>query len=66
VEPGGAIELQAAFCEESRTSSPSVTAARKKSEKTKDLFVVFSQEKSLHGGFYQAHNCETALAGWFF
>jgi hypothetical protein len=44
---GGAIELHAAFREESRTSLPSVRAARRKSGKAKDLFVVFSQGKPL-------------------
>jgi len=47
VELGGAIELHAAFREESRTSLPSVSAARRKSGKAKALFVVFSQGKPL-------------------
>jgi hypothetical protein len=45
VELGGAIELHAAFREESRTSLPSVSAARRKSGEAIGHFVVFSQEK---------------------
>jgi hypothetical protein len=47
VELGGAIKLHAAFRKESRTSLPSVSAARSKSGKAKRLFVVFSQGKPL-------------------
>jgi hypothetical protein len=45
VELDGAIQLHAAFREESRTSLPSVSAARRKSGEATDLFVVFLQEK---------------------
>jgi len=45
VELVGAIELHAAFREESRTSLPVVSAARRKSGEAIDLFVVFSQGK---------------------
>jgi hypothetical protein len=45
VELGGAIELHAAFREESRTSLPSLSAARRKSGEAIGLFVVFSQGK---------------------
>jgi hypothetical protein len=45
VELDGAIKLHAAFNEQSRTSLPSVSAARRKSGKATDLFVVFLQEK---------------------
>jgi hypothetical protein len=47
VELGGAIELHAAFREESRTSLPSLGAACRKSGGATELFVVFSQGKPL-------------------
>jgi len=47
VELGGAIELHAAFREESRTSLPSAIAARRKSGGATTPFVVFSQGKPL-------------------
>jgi hypothetical protein len=45
VELGGAIELHAAFREESRTSLPSVNATRRKSGKAAGSVVVFFQRK---------------------
>jgi hypothetical protein len=52
VELGGAIELHAAFRNESRTSLPSVSAARRKSGKAKKPLVVFSQGKPLLANFF--------------
>jgi hypothetical protein len=51
VKLGGAIELHAAFREESRTSLPSVSTARRKSGGATSPFVVFSQGKPLLATF---------------
>jgi putative transposase len=61
VEPGGAIELHAAFHQESRTSLPSVSATLRKSGGATSPFVVFSQGKPLLATFMRPRNCETAL-----
>jgi hypothetical protein len=45
VELGDALELHAAFREESRTSLPSMSAARRKSRGAMSPFVVFYQGK---------------------
>jgi hypothetical protein len=61
VELGGAIELHAAFREESRTSLPSVSAARRKSGKAKHLFVFSQKENPSSRPLSGNSNCETAL-----
>jgi hypothetical protein len=53
VELGGAIELDAAFREESRTSLPSVSAACRKSGEAASPFVVSSQGKPLLATLYE-------------
>jgi hypothetical protein len=51
VELGGAIELHAAFREESGTSFPSESAACRKSGGATSPFVVFSQRRPLFATF---------------
>jgi hypothetical protein len=62
VELDGAIELHAAFRKESRTSLPSVSAARRKSGKAKKSFVVPAGRDHSSRTFLDHSNCETALA----
>ena len=57
MELGGGIELHAAVREESRTSLPSVSAARRKSGGAKDLFVVFSQGRRRPRNPLRASKC---------
>jgi hypothetical protein len=54
VKVGGAIELHAAFREESRTILLSSSATRQEIRESRDLVVVFSQGKTTPRDLYQA------------
>jgi hypothetical protein len=63
VELGGAIELHAAFREESRTSLPSVSAALQEIRESQSHFRGFLPRKTTPRDLISGHShCETALA----